>query len=78
MLGRELELIELDGKTDPATVGNAARQLIEQGADVMIAPCDFDIGGPASQAAQSSLSAASDAVSPSVSGHCLNWRATMS
>ena len=52
VLGRELKLIELDGKTDPATVGNAARQLIEQGADVMIAPCDFDIGGPASQAAQ--------------------------
>jgi len=52
VLGRELKLIELDGKTDPATVGNAARQLIEQGADAMIAPCDFDIGGPASQAAQ--------------------------
>jgi branched-chain amino acid transport system substrate-binding protein len=52
VLGRELELIELDGKTDPATVGNAARQLIEQGADVIIAPCDFDIGAPASQAAQ--------------------------
>jgi branched-chain amino acid transport system substrate-binding protein len=52
VLGRELKLIELDGKTDPATVGNAARQLIEQGADVIIAPCDFDIGAPASQAAQ--------------------------
>jgi branched-chain amino acid transport system substrate-binding protein len=52
VLGRPLELIELDGKTDPATVGNAARQLIEQGADVILAPCDFDIGAPASQAAQ--------------------------
>jgi len=52
VLGRELKLIELDGKTDPATVGNAARQLIQQGAHVIIAPCDFDIGGPASQAAQ--------------------------
>lgn len=52
VLGRPLELIELDGATDPATVGNAARQLIEQGADVILAPCDFDIGGPASQAAQ--------------------------
>jgi branched-chain amino acid transport system substrate-binding protein len=52
VLGRQLELMELDGKTDPATVGNAARQLIEQGADVIIAPCDFDIGAPASQAAQ--------------------------
>jgi branched-chain amino acid transport system substrate-binding protein len=52
VLGRQLRLIELDGKTDPATVGNAARQLIEQGAEVIIAPCDFDIGAPASQAAQ--------------------------
>jgi len=52
VLGRELKLIELDGKTDPATVGNAARQLIQQGAQVVIAPCDFDIGAPASQAAQ--------------------------
>lgn len=52
VLGRPLELIELDGKTDPVTVGNAARQLISQGAEVIIAPCDFDIGGPASQAAQ--------------------------
>jgi branched-chain amino acid transport system substrate-binding protein len=52
VLGRPLQLIELDGKTDPATVGNVTRQLIDQGADVIIAPCDFDIGGPASQAAQ--------------------------
>jgi branched-chain amino acid transport system substrate-binding protein len=52
VMGREVKLIELDGKTDPATVGNAARQLISQGAEVIIAPCDFDIGAPASQAAQ--------------------------
>lgn len=52
VLGRPLKLIELDGKTDPATVGNATVQLIQQGAAAIIAPCDFDIGGPASQAAQ--------------------------
>ncbi len=52
VLGRELQLIELDGKSDPVTVGNAAVQLIERGADVIIAPCDFDIGSPASIAAQ--------------------------
>lgn len=52
VLGRPLQLIELDGKTDPATVGNVTRQLIDQGADVILAPCDFDIGAPASQAAQ--------------------------
>jgi branched-chain amino acid transport system substrate-binding protein len=52
ILGRPVELIEIDGKTDPALVGTAARQLIEQGAQIIIAPCDFDIGAPASQAAQ--------------------------
>jgi branched-chain amino acid transport system substrate-binding protein len=52
VLGRKLALIELDGMTDPATVGSAANQLIIQGADVLIAPCDYDIGAPVSQQAQ--------------------------
>jgi branched-chain amino acid transport system substrate-binding protein len=52
VLGRPLQLIELDGKTDPTTVESAARQLIEQGAEVLIAPCDFDVGAPVSQVAQ--------------------------
>ncbi len=52
VLGRPLEIIEVDGKTDPATVGNAALEVIDDGADVIVAPCDFDYGAPASQAAQ--------------------------
>ncbi len=52
VLGRPLELIVLDGETDPVTVGNAALQLIEEGADFILTPSDFDIGGPASTAAQ--------------------------
>lgn len=52
VLGRPLEIIEIDGKTDPATVGNAALEVIDDGADVIVAPCDFDYGAPASQAAQ--------------------------
>jgi branched-chain amino acid transport system substrate-binding protein len=52
VLGRPLELISGDGKTDPATVGNVAIELVEQGADVLIAPCDFDYGAPVSQVAQ--------------------------
>lgn len=52
VLGRPLELIVLDGETDPATVINAALQLIEEGAQFIITPSDFDIGGPASSAAQ--------------------------
>ena len=52
VLGRPLELIVLDGETDPATVFNAALQLINEGAQFIITPSDFDIGGPASSAAQ--------------------------
>ena len=53
VLGRELQIIELDGQTDPVVAGNVARELIDQGAEVILAPCDFDFGGAAaSQAAQ--------------------------
>jgi branched-chain amino acid transport system substrate-binding protein len=52
VLGRPLELVNLDGKSDPVVVGNNAIQLIEQGAAAIIAPCDFDFGSPASREAQ--------------------------
>lgn len=52
ILGKQVRLINLDGKSDPVTAGNNAEQLIAQGADAIIAPCDFDFGGPASRAAQ--------------------------
>ena len=46
------EFINIDGKSDPVTVGNAAVELIDQGAELIVAPCDFDFGGPASREAQ--------------------------
>ncbi|MGI9434682.1 MAG: ABC transporter substrate-binding protein [Geminicoccaceae bacterium] len=52
VLGKEVEFVNLDGKSDPVTVGNAAVELIDQGADLILAPCDFDFGGPASREAQ--------------------------
>ncbi len=52
ILGRPVKFINLDGKSDPVTVGNVAVQLIEQGAVAIVAPCDFDFGGPASREAQ--------------------------
>lgn len=52
VMGRPLKIVEVDGKTDPATVGNAALETIDKGAEVMLAPCDFDYGAPASQVAQ--------------------------
>ena len=52
LLGKKVKFVNLDGKSDPVTVGNVAIQLIDQGAKLMVAPCDFDFGGPASRAAQ--------------------------
>lgn len=52
ILGKQVELVAMDGKSDPVTVGNVAKQLIDQGASAIIAPSDFDFGGPASREAQ--------------------------
>ena len=52
VLGKKLRFINLDGKSDPVTVGNNATQLTTQGVEFMVAPCDFDMGGPANREAQ--------------------------
>jgi branched-chain amino acid transport system substrate-binding protein len=52
VLGRKVEFTNLDGKSDPVTVGNVAVELIKKGAKAIIAPSDFDFGGPASREAQ--------------------------
>ncbi|MHB1340378.1 MAG: ABC transporter substrate-binding protein [Coriobacteriia bacterium] len=52
ILGKQVELVAMDGKSDPVTVGNVAKQLIADGAAAIIAPSDFDFGGPASREAQ--------------------------
>ncbi len=52
VLGKQVELINLDGKSDPVTVGNVAVQLVQQGAKAIITPSDFDFGSPASREAQ--------------------------
>jgi branched-chain amino acid transport system substrate-binding protein len=52
ILGKQVVLKNIDGKSDPVTVGNAAKQLIQEGAVAIIAPSDFDFGGPASREAQ--------------------------
>lgn len=52
ILGMPVKFVNIDGKSDPVTVGNVAVQLIDQGANMIIAPCDFDFGGPASREAQ--------------------------
>ena len=52
VLGKKLEFVNLDGKSDPVTVGNVAVELIKKGVKAIIAPSDFDFGGPASREAQ--------------------------
>jgi len=52
VLGRKVEFVNLDGKSDPVTVGNVAVELVKMGAKAIIAPSDFDFGGPASREAQ--------------------------
>lgn len=52
LLGREVRFSNLDGKSDPPTIGNNAQQLIAEGAELLVTPCDFDMGGPAHRAAQ--------------------------
>ena len=53
LLGKKVRFINIDGKSDPVTVGNVAVELIDMGAQLIVAPCDFDFGGPASREAQS-------------------------
>lgn len=53
VLGKQIEFTNIDGKSDPVTVGNVAVELIDKGAQVIVAPCDFDFGSPASREAQS-------------------------
>jgi branched-chain amino acid transport system substrate-binding protein len=52
LLGKKVKFINLDGKSDPVNVGNIAVELLDKGAKLMVAPCDFDFGGPASREAQ--------------------------
>jgi len=53
VLGKKVKFVNIDGKSDPVTVGNVAVELLDQGAELIVAPCDFDFGGPASREAQS-------------------------
>lgn len=49
----KLQLIEKDGKSDPAQGAVIARELVDQGVQFLVTPCDADIGIPAAQIAQS-------------------------
>jgi branched-chain amino acid transport system substrate-binding protein len=52
VLGRKLKLIVADAKSDKVQAGTAAARLLDQGAKVILAPCDFDLGAAAAIEAQ--------------------------
>jgi branched-chain amino acid transport system substrate-binding protein len=52
LLGRQLKVISSDSKTDPQQAYKAATDVIQQGASLVVASCDFDLGGPSSVAAE--------------------------
>lgn len=49
--GQEVQLVEADTKSDPASGTVAAQQVLNQGADIVVVSCDFDYGSPAAIAA---------------------------
>jgi branched-chain amino acid transport system substrate-binding protein len=53
VLGRKLELVTADTKTDPAGSARAAAEVLEKGASLVITSCDFDFGGAAALVANS-------------------------
>lgn len=50
--GRQIKLITADSKTDPAVAGQAAAKLLDDGAEVLMATCDYDMGAPIAQAGE--------------------------
>lgn len=46
LLGRQIELVHADAKTDRAEGAKAGAQVIEEGAQMVIVGCDFDMGAP--------------------------------
>jgi len=51
--GRKIKVIEADMKSKPELAGTAATDVIDKGADILVTPCDFDLGSPAAIVAQS-------------------------
>ena len=53
VLGKQIEFVTADTKSDQAQGANAAIEVMEQGAELVLVTCDFDFGSPAAIAAQS-------------------------
>ena len=47
VMGRQLKIVTADTKSDPAQGTNAAIEVLEQGAEMVMVTCDFDFGAAA-------------------------------
>jgi branched-chain amino acid transport system substrate-binding protein len=53
LLGKQIEVVTADTKTDRAEGAKAGLEVIDKGADLVIVSCDYDFGSPAALAAES-------------------------
>jgi branched-chain amino acid transport system substrate-binding protein len=51
VLGRPLEMIKVDFKSDRKLGGTAALEALDKGAEIIVSSCDFDFGAPSAQQA---------------------------
>lgn len=54
LLGKQIEVVNADTKTDRAEGAKAGLAVIDQGADLVVVSCDYDFGAPAALTAESS------------------------
>ncbi|WP_319022498.1 MULTISPECIES: ABC transporter substrate-binding protein [unclassified Meridianimarinicoccus] len=52
LLGRQIQWVEADTKTDRQQSAKAGLQVIDDGADMMVVSCDYDFGAPAALSAE--------------------------
>lgn len=52
LLGKQIEVVTADTKTDRAEGAKAGLSVIDQGADLVVVSCDYDFGAPAALAAE--------------------------
>lgn len=53
LLGKQIEVVTADTKTDRAEGAKAGLDVIDKGADLVVVSCDYDFGAPAALAAES-------------------------
>ncbi|ADZ69164.1 ABC transporter substrate-binding protein [Polymorphum gilvum] len=54
LLGKQIEVVNADTKTDRAEGAKAGLSVVDAGADLVVVSCDYDFGAPAALAAESS------------------------